>query len=433
MFARGAFLSLILLFPLAALDTPSEMLNRGLPPWLRLSFDHRFRFEGYSALRYRPDNDDRWLLNRFRIDVSIKPTSWLNVGLQAQDARIFFKLNPAGQEPLTNRTDLRLAFVDFHLPKATGLHLRLGRQELSYGENRILGPANWGSVARSFDAVKLTFTRGNFTIDLTTASVVRPRQRGVSRSLPGNNLHYAYATWKLPALKLNLEPYFLWRIGLGDGDALRGILHQDRRIPGFRLYGQLPASFDYVTEWAFQRGNVNTSPFSQSVRAYAQHSRLRRSFSQLPWRPILYGEYDSASGDRDPNDRIASTFNQVFPTPHEKYGLADQVGWQNIHHVAGGAELQPASFALLRLSFHNWHLAQARDGVYLATGPLVYRDPTGRSGRHVGREFDVYAEFTRKPHYLGLGYARLFPGEFLRNVSPGVGLQYVFLNVGYRF
>ena len=33
------------------------------------------------------DNDDTWLLNRFRLGVTIKPAKWLKVYIQGQDAR----------------------------------------------------------------------------------------------------------------------------------------------------------------------------------------------------------------------------------------------------------------------------------------------------------------------------------------------------------
>lgn len=418
---------------LQAAETPSEILNRQLPSWVKFGFDHRFRFEGYSALRYHKDNNDRWLLNRFRIDTEIEARPWLKFFTQMQDARVFFKLNPSGQEPLINRTDLRLAHADWQLPVKVNLLLRAGRQEFGYGENRLLGPANWGSVARSFDAIKLTYKRDNFWLDLAASSVVRPQLRGLSRSLPGNNLHFAYAHYESKPARFTVEPYYFWRIGRGDGNALRGIVRQDRRIPGFRFYGKLPASFDYATEWVLQRGNVSFNSVAEPIYAYAQHTAIGKTFPHKPWKPRIWTEYNSSTGDKDPQDGRSGTFDQIFPTPHEKYGLADQVGWQNIRHGAGGIEFTPSSRARLKLSYHNWHLDQARDGLYLAVGPLVYKDPTGQSGRHVGQEFDIFTQFTRGPHYIGIGYARLFPGEFLRNVSPGASLNYIFMNVGYRF
>ena len=35
------------------------------------------------------------------------------------------------------------------------------------------------------------------------------------------------------------------------------------------------------------------------------------------------------------------TFDQLYPTGHDKLGLTDQVGWRNIHHLREGIEITP--------------------------------------------------------------------------------------------
>jgi hypothetical protein len=79
-----------------AQEAPSEILNEQLPKWVRFGFDHRFRMQGYTALRYRDDNSDRWLLNRLRANLKLSPTAWWTFNFQGQDARIFFKSNTTG-------------------------------------------------------------------------------------------------------------------------------------------------------------------------------------------------------------------------------------------------------------------------------------------------------------------------------------------------
>jgi hypothetical protein len=123
----------------------------------------------------------------------------------------------------------------------------------------------------------------------------------------------------------------------------------------------------------------------------------------------------------------------MFPTAHEKYGLADQVGWQNVEHFFGGVEMNPAKPLTLRCMVHDWYLAQAHDGLYSSSGALVFRDSTGSAGRHVGEEIDLVAQYNWGTRYVGGGYGHLFPGSFIRAESPGDGLNYLYLNVGYRF
>ena len=55
----------------------------------------------------------------------------------------------------------------------------------------------------------------------------------------------------------------------------------------------------------------------------------------------VFGEFNYALGDANPGDGVRGTFDQLYPTAHDKFGLADQVGWRNIHHVRTGLEVRP--------------------------------------------------------------------------------------------
>src|SRR5204863_5404174 len=140
---------------------------------------------------------------------------------------------------------------------------------------------------------------------------------------------------------------------------------------------------DYSTEMALQRGSLETD----SISAWAGHWQLRRSFAG-PGDVRVASEYNFASGDADPADGRRGTFDQLYPTPHDKYGLADQVAWRNIHHVRVGAELVPGRKIQMSGSYHSWWLADKRDGLYAAWGALVARVATGAASAHVGQELD---------------------------------------------
>jgi len=393
-----------------------SLFGDDLPKWVRFGAEHRFRFEDYRALRYDSQNEDRWLLNRFRLNLTLVPASWWSFTFQGQDSRVFFKENKAGAAPFTNRMDLRMAYTDLGKGKVV---LRVGRQELAYGEQRVLGAGNWGNVARTFDAVKLVVKEGPVQVDLFSASVVKPLQNGISHHLAGNNLHGAYVQWKDFVKGATLEPYFMWRIGP----------NVDRRVAGLRLVGLLPGHWDYSTEGIEQTGAVAGSV----IRAAALHSVLRHSFTNWKWQPHWGVEYNYASGDKTPGDGRDSTFDQLYPTPHGNTGLADQVGWQNVEHVSTFVNVTPWRHLTLRGSAHDWYLAQARDGVFLTNGNMVFRDLTGQAGRHVGEELDLLATYTVGPQTAGAGFGHIFPGQFLQHFSRGDGLNYFYLNVGYRF
>ena len=58
--------------------------------------------------------------------------------------------------------------------RAQPLSVRVGRQELAFGDQRLVGHVNWLNTARSFDAVRGVFRHQKIRIDGFAASVVTP-------------------------------------------------------------------------------------------------------------------------------------------------------------------------------------------------------------------------------------------------------------------
>src|SRR6476620_7787504 len=97
-------------------------------------------------------NDDIFVLNRFRLGLAFKPTDWLKFYVQGQDAHEWFSDRPnipgaLGAEGDDN-FDLRQAYVQIG-PK--NLNGTIGRQVLQYGDERLIGPAEWTNFTKTFD------------------------------------------------------------------------------------------------------------------------------------------------------------------------------------------------------------------------------------------------------------------------------------------
>ena len=130
----------------------------------------------------------------------------------------------------------------------------------------------------------------------------------------------------------------------------------------------------------------------------------------------VFGEYNYASGDETPGDGLRGTFDQLYPTAHDKYGLADQVGWKNIHHLRTGLEFRPHAKLALAGGYHSFWLASATDALYNAGGTAIARIPTGAPDRHVGQELDIQATYTPSPAPPA---ARRLLAHLHRRVSQG--------------
>lgn len=397
---------------------PSAELNHVLPGWLRFSGELRGRLEGYHGLGFRQAADGGFGLYRVRLGLVVQPLSWWSVTLEAQDARAWGRDERPPLPQFQDTLDLRLAFTQLGNPEKDGFSLKAGRMGMNYGEQRLLGTANWGNSSRAYDAVVGMWRRGQWRLDAFAASVVDPRP-GFNRRRDGNNLHGLWGGVETRGGQV--EPFLLWRVAPD----------RDTKTFGARWAGRLPGErVDYAVEMVRQTGRFRGEP----VSAWAGHWLAGYTMTERRFRPHWIGEYNHATGDRAPGDGRSQLFDQLYPTPHDKYGLGDQVGWRNIHHLRGGVELGLTRAVSLRPNVHAWWLASARDGLYTAQGVLLAAAPDGSAGRRVGSEIDVQVLYTASRNVLvGCGATHLFPGPFLRRTTTGAAYTWGYVMVTYFF
>ncbi|MBM3773850.1 MAG: hypothetical protein FJW37_01650 [Acidobacteria bacterium] len=154
----------------------------------------------------------------------------------------------------------------------------------------------------------------------------------------------------------------------------------DFKTIGLRWVGKLPSNFDYGAEIAGQTGALG----ADRIGAWAGHWLLGHMAARLSYKPRLIAEYNYASGDNDPRNGKRGAFDQLYPTPHDKYGLADQIGWRNIHHLRAGIEFKPRPKWMITSNYHSFWLASPGDALYAASGAAVARSATGSAGSFPG-------------------------------------------------
>jgi hypothetical protein len=405
-------------------------LNEVMPPWLRVRGEFRERAEGFVNSGFVDGRDDLYYLSRFRFNATATSKA-VAATVQLQDARVGNKtVGPTGA-PFTAVFDLRQAFVDVNAMRAgkTQIGGRLGRQEIAFGDQRLVGHANWINSGRTFDAARVTVKSEPAQIDLFMASVVRILDDEFDKSGNGNRFAGAYVSSGRILPQGTAEPFLFWRRDInlraetGPLDSLQQV------TTGVRLAGKLPARLDYNVEMAVQRGSLGPD----SVRAWAGHWQIRETLKGSRT-PHVTAEYNYASGDADPVDGVRGTFDQLYPTAHDKYGLADLVGWRNIHHVRIGFDITPIKATSISVNYHSYWLAEKRDALYAASGAALARVPGGAASRRVGHEIDVQVARPLTPHLaLTAGYSHLVAGPFLKQATPGESYRGPFVMATYVF
>jgi hypothetical protein len=402
--------------PAPAPAPPTAFANLDLPSWMRLGVEFRGRLEGNTGAGFSPDREDMYWLNRFRITSRFTVRPWLSAAIQAQDARVEGRNGGAAGAPFRDQFDLRIASADLGSVERSSFAMRLGRQELAFGDQRLVGHGGWLNTARSFDAVRAVYRYKKLRVDGFASSVVVPQIDRFNKS-DGSNLFYgADAPMTILPLGGVVEPYEFVRAT--EAQRTEGGLTGDllSSTTGMRVAGKFSSSTDYNGEAAFQLGSVGPDDIS----AWAGHVVVGHTIPDGRRSYRVFGEYNYASGDATPADGKRGTFDQLYPTAHDKYGLADQVGWKNIHHARTGLEFRPDRRLTLSAGYHSFWLASATDALYNAAGVVLARIPTGASSTHVGQEADVQFVFAPSPRVqITGGYAHLFTGAFLKEATPG--------------
>ena len=409
---------------------PFTDLDSKLPKWINLQGEERIRYEAYDNNSFKANADDSYLLNRFRFQVNLHTPSWFRVTAQVQDARSGFQNPPIGP-PNTVRWDLKLAYAEIGNPDKHWASLRVGRQLINYN-NTIIANSEWRNQGRSYDAAVVNLNAKREHVGIFAASAVVPQGYGISPHQEGNNIFGAYGRIDDLAPHSNLEPFFLWRVQPAEVvEAAKGKStgKENEKVYGLRFKAQTHTALDYGGEVIYEGGTVGP----QSIGAWAVQGGAAYRFFDIAAKPRVFTQYDYASGNSNPATNAKhSTFDTIYPTAHDRFGITDLFGWQNIEAARVGTTIEPhrrLSFTAQGLDF--W-AANALDSIYNTSGSAIVTNKTNH-GRHVGAEVDGYSWYELNKHFnLGGGVSHFGGGQFLTNVTTSHSYNYYYFALNFK-
>jgi hypothetical protein len=388
----------------------------------------------------RVDNDNSYLSLREKIHLGYTAAPWLTVFAEGRDS------STTGDDRNPNmdadQFDLHQGFVSLGDAKLFPITAKIGRQEMLYGEERLIGNGDWSNIPRAFDAATLRFENENVWVDAFASRVVLPVNHhfNVANDYDWFSGIYTFSTNWIPRQETHF--YLLSRNSSGQAaTAVNGALvglpsARDIVTLGTRVKS-LPGQWhgwDYAAEIAGQLGSINVSGRRLDHQALAATASGGYTWTKAWGSPRLGVEYNFSSGDRNPNDGKNETFDPLFGTNHKLYGYMDLVGWRNIHNPRLSAAIKPVQRLLLTLDYHLFWLADNHDFFYPETGPgRGAAGPTnpgepvsyGRNpqfGSFLGSEIDLDATYTiSRWASLRTGYGHFFIGDYIRNSLSNVG------------
>jgi hypothetical protein len=410
---------------------PITRLNELLPPWIQFGGQFRDRAEGQTGLGYA-SVDDGYDLTQLRIGIYIQPTDWLQFIGVTQDARVFFNHHVPTTPPYQNIWDIREAYARIGNATEGWIDLVAGRQIFSFGDERVIGPADWNNQGRTFDTVRLDLHPQGMNLSIFAASVINAVDGQIDHHIEGNNIDGIYASFTRLIPHATLEPYVLWRVAPGNVPLPEtdGHGHLNEFTGGARLAGTFLDGFDYDIEMNKQGGSLA----HYSIDAWAGHWNAGYTFKNARFQPRPFVEYNYASGNKNPDSDTWGTHDQIYPSAHDKMDFADQFGWKNIEDLRVGVDQKMARKWTLTEMVDDLWLATKNDAVYGSSGAIAIRADPNATSTHLGVELDLVAEYKPNRHVTyGFGAAHIFTGTFLNEAAHGKDYNYPLAYVTYGF
>jgi len=403
---------------------------------LRLSIggETRFRMESETHLDFGGRNrqtQDNFQLYRMFLHFDLKYRDTARVFLQLGSAFVGDRELPP--RPVDeNRFDVQQLFFDLKpFGDHTPLTVRIGRQELQYGNQRFVSPLDWANTRRRFDAVKLFWTAKDWRFDVFYAKPVIVRATHPDRYDEEFDFYGAYFTYGgIPRHGVDV---FLFAV-----DDTRARVNPNgaagdvsRYTLGSRFWGKTE-NWDYEAMVAGQWGHWA----GDTIQAWAWTFQGGYTFEEFPWKPRVGAAFDYATGDDNPRPGSAvGTFDQLFPLGHAWLGYIDLVGRQNIHAFNLNLSAWPVRQKVkTALAWHAFWLNAKEDSLYAANGAALRRDPAGKSGREVGNELDLTLLWQLDRHSeLLFGYSHFWNGTFITKTGPSEDPDLFYVQYAFRF
>ena len=332
---------------------------------------------------------------RSRLGVGFSASSNIFGYVQIQDSRLF------GSEPSTladtKNLDLHQGYFDIKRLFKLPFNLKIGRMELSYGAERLIGAVGWHNVGRSFDGSVLKLVTKSVDVDFILA---RTNESGISGDTLDYFLYSAYGDLRiLDGFKL--QPFVIgetrvhdnfnrYTIGVYSGDGNKvGLSHE----------------FDAAYQFGTQSEGVNIS-------AYMAALNLKFTFDTKT-KPMIGVGAELLSGDDGKDATKFKVFNTLYATNHKFYGYMDYFlnipsdtynkGLIDIH---GKASIVPFDKFMIGLAYH------------LFNSSAEYTLQNGNNSNSFGSELDLTLgySYSKMVKFVG-GISFFTPGEIFKETK----------------
>ena len=379
---------------------------------------------------WTPAVENQWFVHeRARIGLAAERGA-LRAVVQMQDARAWGDTPPMQVDgrDVSPATSVKLAYAEVREQTPKGSFLRVGRQEIQWGEGRLLGRSDWSLTGRSLDAARGVYVIGSFDLEGFSSILSMPGALppAVSRSGemaptatepegPGAQLHGARVAWHVAPL-LAIELQSLARFVRQPAPSQ--LTPSDLYVAGLRASGR-SQRFEYSAEGAYQFGRVASVGENVSIRAFAGAARAELTTGPF-WKMRIGVQGAYASGQK-PGEQSITRFDPILPDVHTTHGPMGLYAWSNVIEGAGWLRFVPFRESQLLLGYRYVALARPSD-TWTSASLVRIGTLEDNTSRHLGHEIDAGFRWSPwGPLALGAGYGAFVTGEGAKAILHAQG------------
>ncbi|HLB00735.1 MAG TPA: alginate export family protein [Bacteroidota bacterium] len=396
------------ILPLLVSLLPGVLHGQDFTPSMKFLGDLRVRGEVDSRDFNLSTPPNSYTLLRTRFGLEARPSEKVRVFIMARDSRVFGSETDAAGTFNTisdsKNLDLHQGYVEIGKFLSDEITFRVGRQELGYAGERMVGPVGWNNVGRVFDGGLLNFASGDVTVDLfgmktagvhTYAPVATPAATAAAVD-NGQNFFGLYTQWKTSGG--HREDVYLFFQGNRTQTSAGGFQDFRRITAGGYAKGPM-GEFLYEAECAYQGGDRGTSDIAAyMITGLVGYSPPGSTLSQVA------AGYEFLSGTA-PGETDYRSFEPLYATGHKFHGFMDyfinipaQTGNLGLRDILGKVMLNFSDRAGASIWYHRFNLAEK-----------------GGGGDDLGHEIDITGTFRYSPAVsFEAGFCAFLPGEVMR-------------------
>jgi hypothetical protein len=322
-----------------------------------------------------------------------------------------------------NVLDLQEAFVELG-PRDS--FLRIGRQEIRLGSQRLLAVRDGTNVRRNWDGVRGSAQLGEATLDTFALRLVETRTNEVFNDGRVEGRDLAGAQVAFPGALGRIETYYLYTT-FDDRPTIEGVGDERRHSLGLRAAGKARGwSWDWEAVYQFGRFGAG------DISAWTIATNTTYQWKERAWKPEVMLSLNVASGDGEAGDGDLGTFSALYP--NASYFSENAVlGPANFFNVHPYFRVYPQDGLKLWVDVNcYWRLSRA-DGVYGPPGNL-FRLPQGVRDRFVDVSVSGGIEWeASRDIFVSLLFTHSAPQAFIAATGPADTIDFVEATLQFDF